>query len=583
MSRAHSAAVSDIVEPYEPHRRSPLSNLSATIQPRARQDGIIEHIGRWNLISMWLLTMFLVVFAFMLSPLMVSGDGANYSARALYAGFLTGIEPRHPLATIPLRTIYVVLRAVQLDHYSLKAFVAVSSLSTAGTFLLLAWSVYPRFIRSRIICLISALGAFMSYGVLSRAAAVEVYGPALFLDVALVAYCLRSPFEKARHAIFAGVLLVLAVGFHVTNVLIVPAVIAIVTGRIPRERILRVHCWAGSTFLVGMGALVFLLWLGPGGMQWPPDPAKVFPQNDPQPPMGPVGHLSRAVYGFARSLAFLPYHRDLGASLATGYVVGASGAIILLVYVGRGGLVCQWDKNRRLFLTLVLLATPFICVGIWYYPSDPERWLFLTPPLWLTVGMAWDQFIPPLRRRSVVWESPIVLGAIVVGLGIYNAAALLPDALGSRALEGLRYLSKLTTRDDLVISPAGTSGRLMDFYLDRRIQGQDLTAWALSQKHGADLGGIQSDLAQQIDRALQQGRRVFVFGFIGERHEKHRGHPWAHMLHGCGPETFSSVLEQYRQDPIYPSTSEHIGTIRLEASIGSSDPPVRGALERAAK
>jgi hypothetical protein len=560
-----------------------LGTLSATIGSGFGDERNFDRATDRSWLWMSLLTSVLVLFAFLLSPPVVEGDSAFHSARAVYAGFLTGMEPRHPLATIPLRAIYVTLLAVGLGQFSLKAFVVVSSLGMAGTFLLLARSIYPRFIKSRTVCLFSALGTFMCYGILSRASVVEVYGPALFFDVALIAYCLHASFDRTRHAVIAGLLLVLAVGFHVANVLIIPAVIAMVTGRIPRQQILRVHCWTGGTFLVGTGALLFLLWLGPGGMKWPPDPATIFPQRDPEPPLGLSGHLSRGAYGFARAVAFLPYHRDLRASFAAAYAVGACGAIILFLHLARGGLLQERAKNNKLFLTLSLLATPFICMGLYYYPSDPERWLFLIPALWLLIGMAWDQYIPPLGRQTIAWESPIVLAAIVFGLGAYNAAALLPGALRSRQLDSLRYLSRVTTPDDLVISPAGIGSRLLDFYLDRPIQGRDLSAWALSREHGADLKGIQADLAGQIDRTLQTGRQVFVFGFIGERLEKQRGHPWAHLLHDCGPETFRSVLDQYQYDLIYPSSREHISTVRLKPRVGSPSHPPEVALEQAAK
>ena len=200
---------------------------------------------------------------------------------------------------------------------------------------------------------------------------------------------------------------------------------------------------------------------------------------------------------------------------------------------------------------LALLATPFLIVGVSYYPSDPERWLFLIPPLWLCVGMVWDQYAP--GERGIAWNSPILLAAIVIGLGTYNAAALLPDALANRYLTGLRELSKLTGRDDLVISPSNVKSRINEFYLDRPIPAENLTVMALVEEHGADLTGMQADLTDRIDRALRGERRIFVFGLIGEGHEKQKGYPWAHIEHHYGPDTFLAILEKYQYDTIYPT------------------------------
>jgi len=178
----------------------------------------------------------------------------------------------------------------------------------------------------------------------------------------------------------------------------------------------------------------------------------------------------------------------------------------------------------------------------------------------------WDQYA--LGARGIPWNSPILLAAIVIGLGTYNAAALLPDALANRGLAGLRELLKLTTRDDLVISPATVKSRINEFYLDRPIQAENLTVVALADEHGADLPGMQADLADRIDRALRGERRVFVFGLIGEGHEKQRNYPWTFLGHDYGPDTFLAVLEKYQYDPIALPNREHLGIIRLRPRVG---------------
>ena len=98
---------------------------------------------------------------------------------------------------------------------------------------------------------------------LSRAAAIEVYAPALFMDVALIAYCLRSSFTRDRSAVTASLLLLLAVGFHVTNLLVIPFIVALVIGRTPASESSDPPL-GGETVLLGLGAILALLWLGPG-------------------------------------------------------------------------------------------------------------------------------------------------------------------------------------------------------------------------------------------------------------------------------------------------------------------------------
>ena len=548
-------------------RRSLLNTLSGSIAPTTENDksNFESRIYRTECL---LVSVSLLILTLSLKPMMIDGDGLSLSSRAIYEGFLSGMDPRHSLAAAVLRTIYLPLQAVGLERMALYAFIGVSSLCGAGTFLLLASSIFPRFIKAASVSVLCALGVVASYGVLSRASTIEVYAPALFLDVALIAYCLRSPFTRDRDAVAASLLLVLAVGFHVTNLLMIPFVVALVIGRTSRERIVRTLVWGATTFVLAMTVIVSLLWLGIGQAKWPPDLALIFPRGEVQPPLGLGGHLSRAAYGFARTVAFLPYIRELRTSLVVPYL-GLLGAVFLLyVHLARRGFLVHLREQGKLLWMLGLLAAPFALIGVYYYPSDPERWLFLMPALWLLIGLAWDQSRPAPAWRKIGWGNPILLAAIVIGLGMYNAAALIPDAIANRSLAGLREISKLTTRDDLVISASGISGRINEFYVDHPVQAENLTVMALVKEHGADLDGMQADLAARIDRALERNRRVFVFDLIGEGHEKQKGYPWAFLEHDYGPNTFLDVLAKYGHDPVYPPNREHVGIIRLGPRVG---------------
>jgi hypothetical protein len=496
----------------------------------------------------------------------VDGDGATLSGRAIYRGFLAGMDPKHPLAAAVLRAVYLSLEEVGMKRAGLTAFTAVSVLCAVGTFLLLACSIFPRFIWSRPISLACSLGVVLSYGVLSRASTIEVYVPALFCDVALLAYCLKSQFARDVNAITVGLILLLAVGFHVTNVLIIPAVAAVMILRTPRGRLIRTLSWGGATFLLGIGAIVFLLWLGLGAGKWPPDLALVAPRGEPQPPLGLGGHLSRSAYGFARTVAFLPDFRELETTLAAPYAVLWGGFLALCAYLASSGFLANLAQNRRILQLLALLVVPFTWIGIYYYPSDPERWLFLMPPWWLSIGLVWDQFDRSPGRKIVQCGSPVLLGVIVLGMAAYNAAALLPATHAAPGLAGLRQLSRLTTDDDLVISPSGITGELNEFYLDRPIRAENLTLLALAEEHGPDIARMQADFAQEIDRALKRGRRVFVYGLNWEpREQRPTGYPWGSMKYDYAPDSFLGVLRLYARDTVQPRSRSTAGIVRLRA------------------
>src|SRR5262249_24977511 len=159
-----------------------------------------------------------------------------------------------------------------------RAFHVVDHLCGVGIFLLLACSIFPRFIKNWAVCVLSSLAAVLSFGVLSRAYTIEVYAPALLLDVALVAFCLRSDFTRIRDPVIASLLFVLAIGFHLTNLLGGPFALALVISRTPRNRIVTT-LWCGAlTFWSGIGAMVVMLWFGLGGAHWPPDLSLIMPR-----------------------------------------------------------------------------------------------------------------------------------------------------------------------------------------------------------------------------------------------------------------------------------------------------------------
>jgi hypothetical protein len=50
----------------------------------------------------------------MLEPVMVDGDGLGHSSRAIYESFLSGMDPKHPLAAAFFRCFYLPLEALGL-------------------------------------------------------------------------------------------------------------------------------------------------------------------------------------------------------------------------------------------------------------------------------------------------------------------------------------------------------------------------------------------------------------------------------------------------------------------------------------
>lgn len=506
----------------------------------------------------------LLLALFELSPLMADGDGSAHATRAIYSGFLEGMLPQHPLGAALFRCVYLPLEGAGLRAYSIAAIAAVSHLSAVGVFLLLALSIYPRFVADRRVSMLSALGAVLSFGVLSRSATIEVYAPALLMDVALIAYGLWADFTRPRAAAGAGLLFVLAIGVHVANVLLGPFLLALLLWRAGRARAASATAWAAASFVIGMAGVVAMMLVGKGASLWPPDLRAILPRGDFEPPLSLAGRASRMAYGAARTVAYLPSFRELGTRHAALYGAAAVAAAAAFAHVARHRRAPGEPGRRGFHAMTTLLAAPFVAMAAYYYPSDPERWLFLVPPLWLAVGLAWDGYSPAPGAWLTVGRSRALLAAMVLLLGAYNAAAgLLPDVLRSRELAGFRSLARVTTPDDLVISPAGIKARVMEFYIGKPFEFENLTLMSLVRRHGGDTLEMQADLRSQVADALRGGRRTMVHNLIGEAHVKSEGYPWAHMPYGYGPETFTEVLKEFDAEPVVPAGPERTGTYRL--------------------
>jgi hypothetical protein len=497
-----------------------------------------------------------------LRPCLPDGDGLAHAGRAIHRSFLEGVESKHILYAPLLRCVLSALELAGSRPYALEAFTAVSNLCGAIIYLLLARAVFPPLLRDRALARICALGTVFSFGVMNCCATIETYAPALTLDVALAALCLRTGLETPRQAAAGGVLFVLAVGVHAANVLILPFVLAVALGR-------RRQGWgapAAFALTVLAGAVLLaaaVLWSQPtpdGGPNW----SRLIPKGDPQPVMSLTARLGRAGYGFARTIAWLEPSWNLTARFLAVYAAAFLLAGLMTVVIGR-------DFLRRIrhywwpAVLLLVLAGPFTALGLYYYPSDPERWLFLMPGLWLVLGAAWAEYRPG-PWLSAAAARGLLLGLVML-LGTYNALSkLFPEARHNRDLSGLVELNRVaTTEDDVVLAPSGLQNVIEEFVVRQPMRFRVVQLDQLMlEKHRREVANCQEDLRNQIREALTSGRRVFAFQLIDEGLVPGRGYPWAWVEPlGYTPEHFLSVLEEFHPEPILHGDADHVGVYRL--------------------
>jgi hypothetical protein len=529
-------------------------------QPPSTLPAVREQTGSWPT-DLALAALVLVVLA-ALRPLTPDGDGLYHAGRAIDETVLHGMVAKHPLYAAALRLVYLGLDAVGLRAWTLSAFALLSCLCGAGLYLVLARGLYPPLLGDRALSRLCALGTLASYGVMQCCCSIETYAPALLLDAALVTVCLRCDVAAPRGGILAGLLFVLAVGMHATNSLFAPFLLAVLWYRL-QGRSWTTAGWAVGTVALGGVLIAAALLAGsPGG--WPPDWHRLIPKGDPEPALSVAGRLGRTVYGWLRTVAWLVPSWELTRTFAAVYAPGWLTAGLLVLYVARHGLRLGSRLGSLAFAALI--AVPFLLLGVWYFPSDPERWLFLTPILWLLVGWIWADYRPASGALLSTGGARLALALLVAGLALFNGAAKLwPEARHDRGRSGGIAMTEVAGRGDLVVSPSGMTHVYQEFVIGKPFDFEVLAVDRIMlEQYPKDVPGGQAELNRQVRDALRQGRRVFVHALFDEGLHSGRGYPWAWVeTSGYSPGIILEVLKPYRPEAVVRPGPGQTGTYRL--------------------
>ena len=505
-----------------------------------------------------------VLFA-ALRPLMPGGDGMAYFARAVKNGALQEPVTKHLLYVPMLHGVHRTLDAFGLRRFTIEAFTLISNLAGVLLYLVLARGVFAQLVSDAWLARLAALGTLVSFGVLSECVAIETYSVALLLDMALVAVCLNYDLATWRGGVGAGVLYALAVGTHASNILLLPFVLVFLY-RDVRKRCLWTSSWFVGTVLVAALLMAAGTLIGLGASLWPPDWRRLIPQADPEPTMSLLARLGRTVYGIARTLAWLPPSWELTRTYVICYTLALLVAGLLFLAVARRGFFQVLGRYRTHGLLAILLVVPYFVLGVSYYPSDPERWLFLTPLFWLLVALAWVEYRPAVGAWLTTTRARWFLASLIVALAAANTfLQLWPEARSNRDLAGFHALADTAQAGDLVIAIGGKSDLDEEYILQRPLT-YDVYALdtLMLREHCRDVRGAQEALRNRVSGALRQGQRVLVFQLIDEGLQTGRGYPWSFVANdGFSPDTLLSVLAEFRPEPLRPPTAECAGIYRL--------------------
>jgi hypothetical protein len=382
------------------------------------------------------LLLFAVVYV-ALAPAVVNGDGLGY-LRAATAG---GSYPGH-LLYLPILRVLPGSRPIDLlwPARLLSVATAISALmffaAAARRLKLPAW-------------LPAAAGLGGSYAVLASAGDVETYAPALF------AICAGIYFVVCRRPVAAALAATLAALIHVENILLV----------------------APLWFLIRRWALLPLALVGVAYFA-----AGVTPLGASHGFHYPLHAWTPlvAVYGAAKALIYSPYPYEASwARVVACFALGA-GALGVLVRLA-------WSGGAPLGrpATLAWLAA-YGAVGVAFFPSDHERWIFLLPILWLSVAAAG-------RPRPTWMTALLVLGA---NLALWGPRAR-DDGWRRRAEAATAHLQT----GDLVVSPGHGWDEYVGFWGGPEVRRFPLVYFAAAL-------GSRAALEEQLAQETAAARRV---------------------------------------------------------------------------
>jgi hypothetical protein len=393
-----------------------------------------------------------------IAPAVVNGDGLGY----LNAAVRGELYPGH-LAYLPLlRVVRAIAHAGPRPVEGLAAARLLSAISAGVAVAAVAACARRLGGDARV----AGLGLAASFGLLSSGSDVETYAPAL------AALCLALLASLHQRTWLAALGLAAAVLLHLENVLFGLPLLLLAP---KRERVLLIALSVGAVaaaYVVAGFSPASLLGASHGFH---------YPLHWYTPAV--------AVYGAAKALLFAPYPYEASWANVLGHVVPGAAALLAL------GAIAASTKPPLGRAATATWAIPYASVGLLFFASDAERWIFLLPLVWLSVAAA-------NRARISL--------ALAAALLVLNLIVWLPRAKDTTWRDRARAAGTHAQAGDLIVSPGHGWDEYLGFY-----EGVDVGHFPLVF-HAGRLGSAQAmktQLAEDMRDARKRGHRVLLVRF----------------------------------------------------------------------
>jgi hypothetical protein len=379
-----------------------------------------------------------------------------------------------------------------------------------GTGIVLTYGIVRRLVKDeagRFAATFAAAGLALSYGYWSQGNDVEAYAAATVSLLSTVRLCLAYRAQPTLgRALAVGVLLGVSVLCHLTHVLVTPFVAAWLASRGRTRRAGRVH--AAIAVAVG-GALALDVYAYAafavrghdlaGAITWVRTAAHGFSYGG-----GPY-KLADAIYGLAKSLVWSPYLYEADAQRLLGQFLLGLAPLVALAGLAiahrRQPLPIEWR------LGLIWIG-PYVILGVAFFGSDSERWLFVLPALWLVAAT----LVARLRSRARV--AAVVLAYLAV---LNLATAILPARRDTWTRTRAERIGRALHDGDLLVFPGHSWDEYVSWYAPVKIEPFPISYYAARD-------GVEACFARLAKEAQKAGSgHVYAIRVFDERDDDPRG------------------------------------------------------------
>jgi hypothetical protein len=342
----------------------------------------------------------------------------------------------------------------------------------------------------------AAAGLAVSYGYWVQGSDVEAYATAMVALLCTVRLLLAYRAQPTLlRALAVGLFLGLSVLCHLTHVLLTPLVFAFIYAHAPTRKRGAGH----AAIAVGLGGVLaidlyayaaFAVRLADwrGALAWIGTAAHGFYYG------GGAYRLADAIYGLAKSIVWSPYLYEADAQKLVGQLL--LGLVPLL-----GFAALLWSRRRalpplpwRLGLTWI---APYTVLGIFFFGSDSERWLFVMPALWLAAA-ALVALRPDRLRVAVV---------ALAWIGLFNFTTGIWPAHRDDWPKKQAIAAGAQLHDgDLVIFPGHSWDEYVSFYAKAKVEPFPIVYYAA--RDGARAGWER--LARDAARVRAHGGHLYA-------------------------------------------------------------------------